>query len=161
MLRVAFASRTVTVRWEVWLAPALSWAETIVSTLSVWLRASSVRALAERWRATVALWPPASLNAPVASVRMAAFALPARTAVSVRSVIVPVQPPLSAAGQLTFAATSPEGLALRVAPMSSASGTAGATLAWMVVGLGLGLVLAGTVDCGALLGSVWRMASEP
>src|SRR5271165_4640272 len=101
----------------------------VARTCRTCVRLSSVRALADRRSVTVAVLPPATLNEPLAMVRTLALgfldpAVLAMTALSVRSVTVPVQR-LSVAGQVTFMLTVPEEVAVKDVLANLASGTGG------------------------------------
>ncbi len=80
---------------------------------------------------TTAVWPPAILNAPLASVKIAPLRFLARsspaalatTAARVLSVIVPLQL-VSTTGQFTSTLTVPAAVAVRAVPAISTSGTA-------------------------------------
>ena len=122
--------RVTTVR-VVWTAPRWSWASSVARTRIVRACLRSARALLERRNVIACTLPPATVNVPVVSVRIAAFLLtafaPAITAPSVRSVTVPAQL-VSVAGQLIFTVTVPDRLTWSEVPVSSASGTGGTKL---------------------------------
>ena len=88
-----------------------------------WERASSARPADDRCKVIAFVCPPAREKLPLASVRIALctlpWTLPALTAVAVRSVRVPAEPP--PAGQLIFTVTAPDELTDNDVPASLAT----------------------------------------